>query len=87
MRTSSVQFAGIEGGTPRDLILATALGARIETRKRRSEGHDDDSIRRDVVSRYKEDFADEYNEFVQETLIVAVQRAVEETLNEPLNWE
>jgi histone H3/H4 len=77
-------FPEIAGGTPQDLISAAALGARIETRKRRYQGYDDDSIRRAVIGHYKQDFAEEYGEFTQETLIGAVQRAVEEALQEIL---
>jgi hypothetical protein len=81
-RTMTLTFPGIEGGTPPDLISAAALGARIEVRMRRCQGHDDDSIRRYVIGHYKREFAEEYNEFAQETLIGAVQRAIEEALSE-----
>lgn len=82
-RTQKSEFHGVVAGTPEDLIWATALGARIEARKRRSQGIDDEAIRHQVISHYKQDFADEeYGEFTQETLIGAVQRAVEEALSE-----
>jgi hypothetical protein len=87
-RTQKSELHGVIAGTPEDLIWATALGARIETRKRRSQGIDDELIRVQVISHYKQDFAEEdYGEFTQETLIGAVQRAVEEALSEDADWE
>jgi hypothetical protein len=72
-------------GTPEDLILATELGARIAARRRRGEGIGDDEIRREIISSYKEDLASaDFGEYELETLIGAVQRALEQTLAEPM---
>jgi hypothetical protein len=76
----------VGGGTPADLVWAAALGARIATRKRRCLGLDDDVIRNEVISSFKDDLdADDFGEFARETLMVAVQRAVDEALAEP-SW-
>jgi hypothetical protein len=76
----------IARGTPDELISATELGARIAARRKRQEGWDDDAIRRAVIALYKNEFDDEgYGEYELETLIGAVQRAIDETLTEP-HW-
>ena len=42
----------VSRGTPKDLIRAASLGARVATRWRRGEGRDDDKIRREVLAQF-----------------------------------
>ena len=72
-------------GTPIDLIEAAKLGARIATRARVARGEDADKIRREVVGRFLEEVAEEsYGTFADETLVSAVQKAVDSVLGESL---
>lgn len=81
MRRSSTTNA--TGGTPADLIHAAALGARLATRRRLARGQDPEVVRREVIAQYRADFAaDGHGDFVAETLMSAVQQAIEQVLVE-----
>jgi hypothetical protein len=74
--------AGTVGrGTPRDLIKAARLGARIAVRKRLAQGQDEMTIREEVIARFRAKLKDDsFGVFEDETLMAAVQRTVERTL-------
>lgn len=69
--------------TPDDLIQAAELGARLAVRMKLADGQDQFTIRREVITRFREDLqADSYGTLEDETLMAAVQRAVEAVLDE-----
>ena len=73
----------VSRGTPKDLIRAASLGARVATRWRRAEGQDDDKIRREVLAQFRADMLSEsYGEYADETIMAAVQRSLEDVLRE-----
>jgi len=70
-------------GTPVDLIEAAKLGARISTRARVAQGEEADVIRREVVGRFLKEMSEEsHGTFADETLVAAVQGAVDSVLAE-----
>jgi hypothetical protein len=73
-------YETIPAGTPSDLVDAARLGARIATRRQRSAGCDEDTIRREVVARFRETLRADHSEYARETLMVAVQRGIEDVL-------
>jgi hypothetical protein len=82
--TMRVSTFSVLGGTPQDLVDAAGLGARIATRNFRAQGLDDGMVRRKVIVRFRQILDRDYhNDFEQETLMAAVQRAVEAVLAEP----
>ncbi len=73
----------VRRGTPRDLIEAARLGARIATRCFRTQGLNEEIIRRRVCARFARIFARELDDdYERETLMAAVQRASAEVLAE-----
>ena len=81
MWRSSTTFA--TGGTPEDLTHAAALGARLATRRLLARGEDPVAVRREVIARYRASLAaDGHNDFTAETLMSAVQQAIEQVLTE-----
>jgi hypothetical protein len=69
--------------TPPDLVEAATRGARFAARRRREDGQDDATIRREVVARFRVAFGDDgCGELWRETLTAAVQRGVEQALGE-----
>ena len=73
----------LKDGTSCDLVAAATLGARIATRARVALGEDEATIRRQVVERFRDELAAEsYGDFIDETLMAAVQRGVEAVLEE-----
>ncbi|MBV8076102.1 MAG: hypothetical protein JO284_06885 [Planctomycetaceae bacterium] len=73
----------IARGTPKDLIRAASLGARVATRWRRAEGQDDDEIRREVLAHFRSDMLSEsYGEYADEMIMAVVQRSLEDVLRE-----
>jgi hypothetical protein len=78
---SRLSTVTIERGTPKDLIRAAALGARIAVRKLLAQGRDEMTIRQEIIARFRADLhADSYGAFEDETLMAAVQRATERAL-------
>ncbi len=65
------------------LLQAAKLGARIATRSDRQQGFDDDSIRERQLSRFRSALNYEIqDEYERETLMAAIQRAIEDALTE-----
>lgn len=81
MRRSSTTYT--TGGTPEDLIHAAALGARLATRHLLAHGQDPAAVRREVIARFRASLAaDGHGDFTAETLMSAVQQAIEQVLTE-----
>jgi hypothetical protein len=74
----------VSRGTPKDLIRAATLGARIAARRRLAEGVEEARVWQEVVGHYARDLRDEgYGDYEQETLMSAVQRGIDEALAAP----
>jgi len=74
----------VEDGTPRDLLQAAELGARLECRCRRAKGYDDEVIRATILDRLRRELdAGSFGLYADESLVATVQRAVESVLKEP----
>jgi len=74
----------VEGGTPGDLLRAAELGARLECRHRRVQGQDDEAIRETILGRLRRELAaGSFGSYADESLVAAVQRAIESVLGEP----
>jgi hypothetical protein len=69
--------------TPVDLINAATLGARIATRASAARGEDEETIRLEVIGRFRKDLeAESYGPFADERLMAAAQSAVSSVLEE-----
>ena len=73
-------YAPVSSGTPADLVAAARLGARIAARKRSSAGHDKETIRRQVIARFRQTLAD-HPDYECETLMMAVQQGIADVLD------
>ena len=74
----------VDVGTPRDLLRAAELGARLECRRRRARGEDDDAVRATILGRLRRELdAGSFGDYADESLVAAVQRAIEAILAEP----
>jgi hypothetical protein len=71
----------VSGGTPDELIWATALGARIAARRHRARGLEADAVRRLVVDEYREVLGAGYDGPTLETLLGTVLEAVDDVLS------
>jgi hypothetical protein len=71
----------VSGGTPDELIWATALGARIAARRQRARGLEADAVRRLVVDEYREVLGACYDGPTLETLLGTVYQAVDDVLS------
>lgn len=81
MRRNNERNTG--GGTPLDLIDAAALGARWAARRRLAQGQAPETVRSEVIAQYRGELAaDGHGPFAAETLMSAVQRAIEQVLAE-----
>lgn len=69
-------------GTPSVFHDAARRGARLSTLALRARGWRDEAIRRTLLGRFKEEFA-ELDEYALEGLIAAVQRGIGEGLAHP----
>src|SRR4051812_16247804 len=68
-------------GTPPELTEAAGVGTRLAIKSRRAAGQDDETIRREILARFRAEFsADGYGELEDETLMAVVQRALDEAL-------
>jgi hypothetical protein len=69
--------------TPVDLIEAASLGARIAVRAGIAGGLKESAIRRRVIGRFRRELlVESFGPFADETLMAAVQTAVESVLGE-----
>jgi len=74
----------VDGGTPRDLLRAAELGARLECRRRRGKGQADEAIRDTILTRLRTELAaGSFGPYADESLVATVQRAIESVLEEP----
>lgn len=80
MRISTEMVAN---GTSKELIRAAEMRARMAARWRRSAGQDDDTIRREILGRFREIIDDDpLTAYVAETVMATARRAIEEVLRE-----
>ncbi|HWE37735.1 MAG TPA: hypothetical protein VG406_14300 [Isosphaeraceae bacterium] len=76
-----IGFMMVSGGTPDELVWATALGARIAARRHRARGLEADAVRRLVVDEYREVLEAGYDGPTLETLLGTVREAVDDVLS------
>jgi len=82
MNRATVRYVG--GGTPKDLLRAAELGARLECRHRRVKGQDDEAIRDTILDRLRRELAaGSFGSYADESVVATVQRAIESVLGEP----
>jgi hypothetical protein len=73
----------LANGTPRELVQAAEMRARMAARRRRSAGQADETILREILARFREVIATEsFGAYADETILAAARRAVEEVLRE-----
>jgi hypothetical protein len=83
MTMKRVRSEVVARGTPKELIRAAEMRARMAARWRRSAGQGDATIRREILARFREVIdAESFGEYADETVMAAAQRAIEEVLGE-----
>lgn len=81
MLRTMVSGSVVSRSTPRDLVWATELGARLAARSRRYSGRDGDSVRREILAGFRADFdAEGFAGPMQETLLAAARRGLDEAM-------
>ncbi len=76
------EYVEVEFGTSDELIEAASLGARVATRRLKDEGLDATTVRRLVLEQIAVELHEEgLHAWSRETVIAAVIRAIEDTLD------
>jgi hypothetical protein len=71
----------VAGGTPKELVRAAEMRTRMAARRRRAAGQDDDTIRREILARFREVIeGEEFGAYADETVMAAARRTIEEVL-------